>query len=99
MTVAVDLGPAGWRLRPFVAAGGGVAWNETSEVVYRFPSIAPTAVTVVQGGRSSDLAWSAALGMSFRWSEATRVELALRTTDLGELRTDAGLGCLRQLSP
>lgn len=90
VTVAVDLGPAVWRLRPFLAAGAGVAWNETSAVTYRFPSIAPTAVTVVQGGRSSDLAWTAALGVSFRWSDATRVELALQTTDLGELRSDAG---------
>lgn len=88
--VAVDLGDAAWRVRPFVALGAGAAWNETGEITFLFPGISPDAVTVVRGGRRSDFAWSAAVGASFRWTDSTAIELSLRHTDLGELRTDAG---------
>lgn len=87
---AVDLGDPAWRWRPFVAIGAGVAWNETGAITYGFPGIDPAAVTVVRGGRHSDFAWSASLGVSFRWTESTFVELAVRYADLGELRTDDG---------
>lgn len=88
--IAFDLGRPAWRIQPFVGVAAGVAWNETGDVNFRFPSISPEAATVIHGGRHSDFAWSATLGVAFRWTDATVVELALRTTDLGELRTDPG---------
>jgi opacity protein-like surface antigen len=87
---AVDLAPEGWRFRPYVAAGAGAARNRTGEVTYAFPSLAPGAVTIIQGGAHTDLAWTAAVGASFPLGDSTALELTLRHTDLGELRTDSG---------
>lgn len=90
LVAALDLGPASWRARPFVLAGAGAARNATSDVLFRFPSLAPNAVTVIQGGTHTDFAWTAGAGVSIRLSPANDLELAARWSDLGELRTDAG---------
>lgn len=88
LVVAVDLAPPAWRLQPFAALGAGIARNRTGRVTYAFPSLGPEAVTVVQGGAHSDLAWTAAVGASYPLTDATRIELTARHADLGELRTD-----------
>lgn len=90
LVVALDLGRPHWRLQPFVAAGAGVARNEIDEVTYAFPGLGAEAVTVVRGGEHDDFAWSAAAGASYRLTESAFLELAIRHTDLGEIRTDAG---------
>lgn len=90
VVVAYDLGPARWRARPFVAAGAGAARNEVDEVTYAFPGIGPEAVTVTQGGSHTDFAWSASAGLAVPLTGATTLDLAVRYSDLGEVRTDAG---------
>jgi opacity protein-like surface antigen len=87
---SVDLGPEVWRLRPFLSGGLGIAHNETGDVLYGFPAIAPGALTRVVGGSHTDFAWSCAAGASWRLSAATHLDLALRYADLGVLRTDDG---------
>ena len=90
LVATLDLGSPALRVRPFVAAGAGAARNEIDAVVYAFPTLAPGAVTVVQGGDHTDLAWMAAAGAAVRLSPRLHLDLGLRYTDLGELRTDAG---------
>lgn len=87
---AVDLGRAGWRLQPFVAVGAGAARNETDPVRYDFPDLGFDAATIVRGGTHTDFAWTVAAGLAYRLNDAASLELAVRTTDLGEVRTDAG---------
>ena len=90
VVLAHDLGPASWRVRPFVAAGVGAARNEVDEVTYAFPGIAPGAVTVTQGGSHTGFAWTAAGGLAIPLGHSFVVDLAIRYSDLGEVRTDAG---------
>lgn len=90
LVASVDLAPASWRLRPFVSVAGGAARNRTGRVTYAFPSLGRDAVTVVQGGAHTDFAWAVEMGASYPWTAATRLDLAVRHTDLGELRTEAG---------
>jgi len=87
---AVDLGRADWRLQPFVAAGAGAARNTIDPVRYDFPDLGLDAATIVDGGTHTDLAWTAAAGLSFHLNDAASLELAVRYADLGEVRTDAG---------
>jgi opacity protein-like surface antigen len=77
-------------IRPFVFAGAGLARNETGPVTFAFPAIGPEAVTVIQGGRHDEFAWTAGAGFSLPVNDRLTLELALRYSDLGELRTDDG---------
>jgi opacity protein-like surface antigen len=77
-------------IRPFVFAGAGLARNETSPVTFSFPSIGPEAVTVIRGGRHDDFAWTAGAGFALPVNDRITLELTLRYSDLGELRTEAG---------
>ena len=90
VVLAYDFGTATWRVRPFVAAGVGAARNEVDEVTYAFPGIAPGAVTVTQGGSHTDFAWTAAGGLAVPLGDSVVIDLAIRYSDLGEVRTDAG---------
>lgn len=90
VVLAYDLGPATWRVRPFVAAGAGAARNEVDEVTYAFPGIAPGAVTITQGGSHTDFAWTASAGLAMPLGRSSVLDLTVRYSDLGELRTDAG---------
>lgn len=90
VVLAYDLGPESWRVRPFVAAGAGAARNEVDEVTYAFPGIAPGAVTVTQGGSHTDFAWTASGGLAIPLGESSTLDLTIRYSDLGEVRTDAG---------
>lgn len=87
---AYDLAPQSLRVRPFVAASAGMARNEIGRVTYAFPSLGAEAVTIVQGGRETSFAWSAATGLVLDVTDALLLELAVRYSDLGEFRTDAG---------
>ena len=87
---AVDLGRSGWRLQPFVAAGLGAARNTIDPVRYDFPDLGLDAATIVRGGTHTGFAWTAAAGLSYHLTDAAALELAVRHTDLGEVRTDDG---------
>jgi len=91
---AVDLGRPGWRLQPFAAAGLGAARNTIDPVRYEFPSLGPEAATIVRGGTHTDFAWTAAAGLAYRLNDAATLELAIRTTDLGTIRTDDGTAAI-----
>lgn len=86
----LDLGPETWRMRPFVTAGAGVARISVDDVTYGFPGIAPNAVTITRGGSHDGLAWTAGAGTSVRLTPRLDLDLTLRYTDLGEMRTEAG---------
>lgn len=90
VALAYELGPERWRVRPFVAAGAGAARNEIDEITYAFPGIAPGALTATQGGSHTDFAWTASAGLAVPLSQSSTLDLAVRYTDLGEVRTDAG---------
>jgi opacity protein-like surface antigen len=90
LRAVMDLGAPELRWRPFVAAGIGAARNELDEVVYSFPSIAPGALTRVEGGTHTDLAWSAAAGVAIRLAPRLFLDLEARYSDLGQMRTDVG---------
>ena len=59
-------------------------------MTYSFPGISLSAVTNTRGGTHTGFAWSAAAGLAYRLSAAATLEVDLCTTDLGEVRTDAG---------
>jgi opacity protein-like surface antigen len=77
----------GWM---FVEAGVGVARNTIGETRYGFPSIAPDAVTLTQGGTHHAFAWSAGAGVSVPLSDRFAIDIAVRHARLGEVRSDAG---------
>ena len=87
---AYDLADPSLRVRPFVTAGAGMARNEIGRVTYAFPGLGPEAVTIVQGGRETSFAWSAATGVVVDVTDALALDVALRYTDLGDVTTDAG---------
>ena len=76
--------------RPFVMAGAGVARNEIGAITFQFPGIAPDAVTIIRGGKNTDLAFIGGAGIEFSISDRLGLELALRYTNLGQIRTDSG---------
>lgn len=88
--LAYDLGPATWRVRPYVAAGAGAARNEIDQVTYAFPGIGREAVTVTRGGSHTGFAWTASAGLAIPFGERLALDLAVRYSDLGEVRTDDG---------
>lgn len=87
---ALDLAPASWRVRPFVDAAAGAARNTTGAVTYSFPSIAANAVTITEGGKRTSFAWSAGGGASIDLTSSLAFEIALRYSNLGEMRTADG---------
>jgi len=91
---AVDLGPRAWRVRPFLSAGAGIARNDWDGVVYSFPGIGADAVTSLSGGRATNFAWNAGAGAAIAISPSLLLDLALRYSDLGEVRTDAALATI-----
>ncbi len=72
----IDLGPD-WR--PFV--GFGVGWARNTSDVLRTPLIA--GASEQREDTSDNLAWTAGLGIAYRWSDAWRLEFAYRYIDLG----------------
>lgn len=87
---AYDLAEPSLRVRPFVAAGAGMARNEIGRVTYAFPSLGSEAVTIVAGGRDTSFAWSAATGIVVDVTDSLALDVAVRYSDLGDLTTDAG---------
>lgn len=92
--VTLDLAPDGWRVRPFVSAGGGLSRNRLDHVVYSFPGIAPDAVTITRGGTSTELAWSIDAGLAIGVTDRVYVDLGLRQSDFGELRAERGVATI-----
>jgi opacity protein-like surface antigen len=90
LVVSRDVLAPARRLVPYVTAGAGIARNESEAVVYSFPTLAPGAVTIVRGGEHDDLAWMVGAGASLRLGANLHLDLDLRYTDLGEMRTDQG---------
>ena len=87
---SLELAPRAWRLRPFVTAGAGAARNSTDPVVYAFPGISEEAVTITPRGAHTNFAWNAGLGATFDLSPSLALELAIRHTDLGRMRSPRG---------
>lgn len=87
---AFGLGPQQWRVRPFVAAGAGVAQNEIGMITFAFPGIASDAVTVLRGGTETSIAWRAGAGLSFPLADGLTLDLAAHYTNLGDIRTEHG---------
>lgn len=83
-------GTADARLRPYLLAGAGMAHNTSGAVTYAFPTIAPQAVTVIAGGSDTSFAWTAGAGVTKPLTDRTSLDVAIRYTDLGEMRTDDG---------
>jgi opacity protein-like surface antigen len=90
VVLCYELGPPSWRARPFIAAGAGASRNEIEEVTYAFPGIGREAVTITRGGSHTDFAWTASAGLAIPVGERLAVDLAIRYSDLGEVRTDDG---------
>lgn len=87
---AVDVAPQTWLLRPFIAAGAGVARNELGPVTFSFPAISPDAVTVAPGGDTTGFAWTGAAGVTMRLRGGLTIDVAMRYADLGRIRGDRG---------
>lgn len=89
LNAALDIAPRRWRVRPFLTAGAGAARIDTEDVIYRFPALGPNAATITRGGTFTSPAWSAGAGLTVDLTPKLAVDLLLRYTDLGDLRTDA----------
>lgn len=90
LTGAVDLGPAAWRVQPFLTGGAGATRNEASTITFLFPGIGPAARTTTSGGTRSGLVWTAGAGMSIRLGHGLSVDVTARYTDLGVVRGERG---------
>ena len=73
---------------PFVGAGAGAARIRIGETRMNFPRT----TTIVRGASRTGLAWMLTAGVSAPLGERTRLDLAWRYTDLGEVRTGRGAG-------
>ncbi len=74
--------------RPFVGAGIGAARTRIGTTVMTFPATS----TIVPGGDRTGLAWMATAGVGIALDERVTFDLALRYSDLGEVRTPRGPG-------
>lgn len=90
INASLELAPRAWRLRPFVTAGAGAARNSTDAVVYAFPGIGENAATITPRGAHTNLAWNAGLGATLDLTPSLALDLAIRHTDLGEMRSPRG---------
>jgi opacity protein-like surface antigen len=81
------LGP----LHPFIGAGIGLAYNSIGAIVFDFPELGTNAATVTMGGDSGSLAYMLTVGVSLPVTDRLEIDLAYRYSDLGSVRTDAGL--------
>jgi opacity protein-like surface antigen len=89
LAAAIDVGPRSWRLRPFVAAGAGVARNDIGQITFAFPGIAPDAVTITRGGRTTGFSWTGGAGVSIALG-GIAVDVAMRYVDLGHVGSHGG---------
>jgi opacity protein-like surface antigen len=87
---AFDLAPKSWRLRPFIAAGGGVARNSIGDITFAFPGISSAAVTITRGGDATEFAWSGSAGVTIEFGAGFEVDAAMRYVDLGRIRGERG---------
>lgn len=90
VVLSLPIPPAASRVQPFLTAGTGIARNAIGNIRYEFPGIAPNAATIIRGGANYTFAWTAGAGATLRPSDRHSVDLTIRYTNLGELRTDAG---------
>jgi opacity protein-like surface antigen len=91
---SIELAPRAWRLRPFVTGGAGVARNATDRVTYAFPSIGENAVTITPRGTHANFAWNAGLGATFDLTPSLALDLAVKHTSLGEMRSPRGIATI-----
>lgn len=75
-------------LVPFVGVGAGAVRTRIGAMRMMFPRT----TTTVPSGRHTDLAWSVNAGVALALRQDVRLELAWRYMDLGEVKTDRGVG-------
>ena len=75
-------------LSPFVGAGVGHSRIKTSETRQEFRCT----TTILPGGRNTNFAWMAAVGVSAPVSDRVTLDMSLRHTDLGQVETGRGDG-------
>lgn len=74
----------------FISAGAGAARNEIGTTQYGFPGIAADAVTIMPGGTTTGFAWTASAGITLPLSERLALDVGVRYTDLGAVRSEDG---------
>jgi opacity protein-like surface antigen len=74
----------------FVEGGVGVARNTIDTTRYSFPSIAPEAVTITEGGTHNAFAWSAGAGVTVPVRPRLSLDIVVSYARLGHIETDAG---------
>ena len=102
LVAAVDLGPATWRVRPFVTAGGGVARNTTGAVVFTFPGPRRRRGDGDAGrGPHPTSAWTAGAGASLRLGagDGARPHAALQRPRRAAYRSGAGARSCARAAP
>ncbi len=75
-------------LSPFVGAGVGHSRIKTSETRQEFRCTR----TIIPGGRNTNFAWMAAVGISTPVSDRVTLDMSWRHTDLGHVETGRGSG-------
>ena len=73
---------------PFIGFGIGMARNKVGTKTMTFPGT----MTILPGNTSSDLAWMVTAGFGVVLDERATLDVAWRYTDLGKVRTGAGIG-------
>lgn len=82
--------PAMGRWRPYLGLGAGLARNHMGPMTYEFPGLGPGDYTRVGGASRTDFAWFAGAGVTVTLTRMLRLDLGLRYSDLGEMRTASG---------
>ena len=82
----IDTGP----VSPVLSIGLGASRNRLGQSRYLFPELGATAATYVPGGRTTQLAWSAGLGLEITLSERLDLVAGLRYVDHGKVQTEIG---------
>ncbi|MEA3638820.1 MAG: outer membrane beta-barrel protein [Lamprobacter sp.] len=86
--IKADLG----RFQPYVGAGAGIAYNELSEMTYRFPQNPYRhKLSVTPGGERTSFAYRFMAGTGIRLTDSLILDLSIAYSDLGKVGTDAGV--------
>lgn len=80
--------PSNVRVVPHVGLGIGAIHTKIGETNMTFPSKS----TTVPGGSYSDFSWMVSTGVGIELTSRTVLELDVRYSDLGEVRTERGPG-------
>jgi len=78
------------QLSPYLVLGVGVSQNKVGKMTYEFPSLGPTAATIVPSGSNTDLSLGVGFGIDIELTGRTFLDIGYRYWDRGSVETKSG---------